>query len=88
MYIRVLGRSLDSTTRAEDRVIYTQLLAAAARLTAMLEEGASRDAIEGWMQAERERYGRGYLSGTEGEAAEASFVALTESFARRFAKPS
>jgi len=83
-----LQNGLEQTTRAEDRAVYTQLLADAAGLGALLIEGTNGEQIERWMEAESQRYGRGYLSGSPGEAAESAFVSLRHRFASRFAGPS
>jgi hypothetical protein len=75
-YIRVLDRSLESTTFARDRSTYQQHLASAARLiTFVVQE--DRDAeVKKWIDSEERGFGWGYLSGAPGEAASAAFVSL------------
>ncbi len=73
-YIRVLDRSLESTTFAGDRSTYQQHLASAARLVTFVVQ-EDRDAeVKEWIDSEERRFGWGYLSGAPGEAASAAFV--------------
>jgi hypothetical protein len=75
-YIRALAQSLDSTTHAGDRSMYQTHLASAARLVALIDEGADDVDVRRWFDAEQHGHGWSYLSGDEGEAAEAAFVVL------------
>ena len=79
-YIRVLVDCLDETTRAEDRSVYRDHLAEAARLVALLDEDASPERLSDWLDTARRSYGLGFLSGHHGEAAEFAFQALTREF--------
>ena len=72
VYAKVLSKSADATTRAEDRAIYTQHLAAVARMFAAAQEG-QREELEKLIASERRAFGWGYLSGAEGAAAERAF---------------
>ena len=72
-YITVLARSTDETTGAEDRSVYAQHLAAAARMfVAAFHQ--RRSELELLVESERARYGRGYLVGASGTTAESAFV--------------
>jgi len=72
IYAKVLSKSADATTRAEDRSIYTQHLAAVARMFAAAQDGR-REELETLIASERHAFGWGYLSGAEGAAAERAF---------------
>jgi hypothetical protein len=71
-YIEALERSARATTRAEDRVTYTNHLAAAAQIFARLHSGCLSGAKE-IVSAQRHAFGWGYLSGEEGAVAETAF---------------
>jgi hypothetical protein len=75
-YIRVLTRSLDTTTFPSDRTAYQRHLAAAARLVALLAQDDHAGDVEDWLRDEEHGFGWGYLSGEQGEQAESAFVAL------------
>ncbi|HEY6069501.1 MAG TPA: hypothetical protein VIU81_12485 [Gaiellaceae bacterium] len=75
-YSRALAQSLDSTTYAGDRPMYLTHLASAARLVALLDEGADDSDVRGRFDAEEHGHGRSYLSGDAGEAAESAFLPL------------
>jgi len=77
-YIRVLASALDETSRAEDRTMLTKHLAEAARLVALIDEGADHFAIQRWLDSEEHGYGWSYLPGSHGESAEAAFATLSE----------
>lgn len=76
MYIAVLDTSAANTRRAEDRGRYQQHLAAAALMYAALEKHRSTDKLKALVASERRSYGRDYLAGPEGRAAEAAFHAF------------
>jgi hypothetical protein len=61
-YIAALSKSADETTRAEDRHIYTQHLAVAAKMFVVAYHG-QRAELETLVAGERAAYGRGFLSG-------------------------
>jgi len=71
-YAEVLAKSADETTRAEDRTVYTQRLAAVARMFVAAYHG-QRTELENMIASERRAFGWGYLSGVEGTAAEQVF---------------
>jgi hypothetical protein len=72
IYAAVLAKSADETTRAEDRTVYTQRLAAVARMFVAAHHG-SRAELEKLIASERHAFGWGYLSGVVGAAAERAF---------------
>jgi len=82
--LAVLAHSADHTTRAEDRTIYTQHLAAAARMYLAIhsEDTALFKEI---VATEERAYGRGFLSGEEGAKCEAAFAALAKTLGPRAA---
>ena len=71
-YAEALARCADDTTRAEDRAIYMQHLAAVARMFVAALAGR-RQELEELVATERRAFGWGYLSGAEGSAAERAF---------------
>lgn len=72
-YVAVLSRSAQETRRAEDRPVYAQHLAAAARF--FLAAHADRvEELGALVASERRAYGWGYLSDAEGAAAEKAFA--------------
>lgn len=75
-YAAVLARSLDATTRTNDRTIYRDHLAAAARWLGMLHDGATRAMLRDALAAEQRRFGWEHLSGESGEAATQAFERL------------
>ena len=76
-YVTVLTRSADETARAEDRAAYSQHLAAAAKMFVAAHLGQNAE-LEALILTERVAYGRGYLTGAPGDAAERAF----DTFAR------
>jgi|GEM_PF-5610513 len=72
-YIAVLDTSAANTHRAEDRGRYQQHLAAAALMYAALEKDRSIDKLKALVASERHSFGRDYLDGSEGKAAETAF---------------
>ncbi len=72
-YILVLRDSLEQTHCANDRPIYTKHLAAAAVMLAEYCESQDVARLQESIGTERRAYGWGYLSGTEGKAAESAF---------------
>ena len=85
-YIKVLSESADATHHAEDRPTYQLHLAAAARMFAAFHGGAFDD-LRRLVDEERHIYGWGFLSGDEGNRAEAAFAAFAESVDCGLAKP-
>lgn len=71
-YVAVLSRSARETHRADDRHIYTQHLAAAARFFLALHAGRVEE-LRSLVASERHAYGWDYLSDAEGAAAEKAF---------------
>jgi hypothetical protein len=71
-YIRVLTDSAGRTSKAEDRMAYTKHLAEAAIMFSLAHAGDAHQLADKVAQ-ERHTFGWGYLSGPEGEAAEAAF---------------
>ena len=71
-YVAVLSHSAHETHRAEDRAIYTQHLATAARFFLAVHSGRI-DELKSLVASERRAYGWGYLSYAEGSAAEKAF---------------
>jgi hypothetical protein len=78
-YVGVLSASLEGTRRAEDRSAYVSHLSASALIFQSLVKSDMPTARERLM-AEQEAYGRSYLDGNEGKAAEAAFARFVESF--------
>jgi hypothetical protein len=81
-YSAVLARSLDATTYANDRTVYRNHLASAARWLGMIHDRASLSELLEAVRAEQRQFGWGYLSGEPGKAACGafeSFVAFLES---------
>jgi hypothetical protein len=74
-YASVLSKSAEETTRAEDRSVYTQHLAAAAKMFIAAHLGRAAD-LKALVASERRSYGWGYLSGEPGSAAERAFDAF------------
>jgi hypothetical protein len=72
-YIAALAKSADETTRAEDRSAYAQHLAAAARMFLAAHTGQTAE-LAVLVATERTAYGRSYLSGPAGDAAEQAFA--------------
>ena len=75
-YIKVVSDSLNETSHAADRLCYVKHLAEAAVIFSLVHRGASCGEVEAKVRQEQRIYGRGYLSGSEGAAAEAAFAAL------------
>ncbi|HWM41859.1 MAG TPA: hypothetical protein VNP36_05415 [Burkholderiales bacterium] len=71
-YVSALDRSAQGTHRAEDRLTYTQHLAAAARIFAAAHAGRTSE-LQALVASERHAYGWGYLSDAEGSTAEKAF---------------
>ena len=71
-YTATLLKCADETTRAEDRNVYMQHLAANARMFVAAYQGQHASLME-MVASERRAFGWGYLSGTEGSAAERAF---------------
>ena len=81
-YISVLANSADETTRANDRTLYDRHLAEAARMFAFLRVGDIAGARE-CVAKERQAFGRAFLAGAQGEAAESAwnrFACLVEAW--------
>ena len=72
-YVKVLSTSMEKTTRAEDRSAYLRHLAAAALIFQSLNHSNLFKASE-HVEAEQQDYGRSFLDGEEGKAAEAAFT--------------
>jgi hypothetical protein len=80
-YVGVLSKSLQGTIRSEDRSAYTNHLAGAAVIFQHLMQADFSKARQRLL-AERQAYGRSFLDGEEGQAAEAAFARLVTSFER------
>jgi len=80
-YVGVLSKSLEGTKRAEDRSAYTSHLAEAAVIFRYLMKSDFSMARER-IQAEEQAYGRSFLDGETGQAADTAFARLRESFER------
>ena len=78
-YVGVLSNSLEGTKRAEDRSAYTSHLAEAAVIFRYLMQSDFSMARER-VKAEQQSYGRSFLDGETGQAAEAAFAKLLRSF--------
>jgi hypothetical protein len=72
-YVGVLSQSAAMTSRAEDRAVYMQHLAAAALMFFLLQKNVQRSALERWLDDERRSYGWRFLAGDEGKEAESAF---------------
>lgn len=77
-YISVLDASLSRTTYASERPLYTLHLAQAAVLFSLVQRGASPEAVREKFAEEERAFGWSYLSGSEGEKAEAAFQAVVQ----------
>ena len=80
-YIHVLTEALGKTNRAEDRPKYEKHLAAAARMFAAIHSNRLQDLSE-IIDEESHGYGWSFLSGAEGDLAEAAFVRFAEQVLR------
>jgi hypothetical protein len=80
-YVSVLSKSLEGTKRSEDRSAYTTHLAGAAVIFQHLMQANFTKAHERLL-AEQQAYGRSFLDGEAGQAAEAAFVRLVTFFER------
>jgi hypothetical protein len=78
-YVSALSTSLDKTRRAEDRSAYVQHLAAAALIFQYLQQSNFPKALE-QIAAEQQSFGRSFLTGEGGSAAEAAFARLAKVF--------
>jgi len=85
-YIRVLAESADVTHHTEDRTKYQSHLAAAARIFAALHGSPTDDEVRRLIEEERRNYGWAFLSGNEGDRAEAAFTAFAEAIERGLSK--
>ena len=72
-YIGVLSESAARTSRAEDRTLYMQHLAASALMFFLLQTKTPLSTLEKWVTDERHAYGWSYLDGNEGKETEAAF---------------
>lgn len=83
-YVEILGSCAARTRRAEDRSRYAQHLAAAARMFAAIRRDPSLRELHRLIADETASFGRDFLSGDEGSAAETAFVAfVSKARARR-----
>jgi hypothetical protein len=80
-YVNVLSTSMEETKRAEDRSAYLRHLAAAALIFQRLQQSNLPEATE-QVATEQQAYGRSFLDGEQGKAAEAAFTRFAKSFAR------
>jgi hypothetical protein len=78
-YISVLSTSLEKTKHAQDRSAYTGHLAAAASIFQSLRQSNFQKTRQ-QVASEERNFGRSFLSGEEGSAAEAAFVRFKELF--------
>jgi len=74
-YIRVLVHSATTTTQADDRTRYQRHLAEAAEILPVLIDG-DQAAVGAWVDHVSHSFGWDFLSGPEGDRAEAAFVDL------------
>jgi hypothetical protein len=81
-YVSVLSTSSEKTTRAEDRSAYLGHLAAAALIFQRLQRSNLPEAKE-LVVTQQQAYGRSFLDGEEGKAAEAAFTRFARSFAQQ-----
>jgi hypothetical protein len=81
-YVNVLSTSMERTRRAEDRSPYLRHLAAAALIFQRLQQSNLPEARE-QVVTEQQAYGRSFLDGEEGKAAEAAFSRFATSFAQK-----
>jgi hypothetical protein len=72
-YLAVLATSADRTNYAEDRILYQQHLAVAAKMLAAIYSDQSLAALRTLVAEERRAFGLSYLSGEPGKLAENSF---------------
>lgn len=72
-YVGVLSESAGSTTRAEDRALYMQHLAASALVFFLLQNKTPEPTLKKWVEDERRAFGWSFLTGAEGKATEAAF---------------
>jgi hypothetical protein len=77
-YISTLEKSMNETTRAEDRSQYQKHLATAALMYVAIAKERSIQRLRELESSERHSYGWHYLSGPAGEATEASFNTFAE----------
>ena len=78
-YVGVLSKSLERTKRAEDRSAYTSHLAGTALVFQCVVQSDLSKARERLLD-EQQAYGRSFLDGEAGQAAEAAFARLVRSF--------
>jgi hypothetical protein len=72
-YIAALSASADRTNYAEDRNLYQQRLAVAARMLAAIYSDQSLTTLRMLVAEERRAFGWSYLSGEPGEVTEHAF---------------
>jgi hypothetical protein len=75
-YVDVLCRSAERTNRAEDRPRYQSHLAEAARMFKAIKHDRSLAGLQAIVRRERHSFGWSFLSGQEGDQAEAAFNAF------------
>jgi len=80
-YVETLSKSRERTKRAEDRSAYTSHLAAAALIFQFIVQ-SDLASVRELLLAEQQAYGRSFLDGEAGQAAEAAFARLVQSFER------
>src|SRR5882762_2284706 len=81
-YVDVVSTSMDKTRRAEDRPAYVRHLAAAALIFQSLQQSNLPRALE-QVAAEEQAFGRSFLDGEAGSAAEAAFARLAKCVDRK-----
>ena len=84
-YVEVLGSSAERTRRAEDRTRYFQHLAVAAQMFAAIRRDPSLRELYRLISDEEASFGRDFLSGDEGSAAETAFVTFASKARARVA---
>ena len=77
-YASLLSTSAAQTTRAEDRALYKNHLAAVAEMLGALGRGDTAE-LQRLVESERHSFGWGYLSGDAGSKAEKAFAEFNQS---------
>ena len=84
-YVAVLTASADATRHAADRPLYEMHLACAARMFVAAHQKQGENLVR-LIEDERRGYRWSFLSGDEGDRAEAAFNAFADVVARGLAK--
>jgi hypothetical protein len=77
-YTLALREGLDRTSRADERPLLTERLAAAAEMYALLHEKGEISAIRDLVASEVRAHGRSFISGQSGKVISARWAAFTD----------